>query len=294
MSAAGDALRIEHLSAGYPRRRVIERLSLDPFPAGRITALVGPNAAGKSTLMLALAGLIRRTTGSVRLGPLDVLAMSVAERAGIVTFMPQALPQGVALSALESVMASLKAAPVAGLETHGIRIRERALAALERLSIGSIAMEQLNRLSGGQRQLVSLAQAIIREPRVLLLDEPTSALDLRHQTQVMGLVRELAREGRIVVIVLHDLNLAARWADHIVVLSDGAVAAQGAPETAITADMLARVYGVDALVERSTLGHLQVSVECVLSPGGGERAAPAPRDVPTQGGRKNAEGDEHV
>lgn len=264
MSASSAALTIEGFCAGYPRRRVIDGLTLDPFPAGHITALVGPNAAGKSTLMLALSGLIR-ATGSVHLGHHNILAMDVAERANVVTFMPQALPQGVALSALESVMASLKASPVEGLDTRRIRIHERAFAALQRLSIADIAMERLSRLSGGQRQLVSLAQAIVREPRVLLLDEPTSALDLRHQTQVMGIVRELAREGRIVVIVLHDLNLAARWADHIVVLANGAVAAQGDPAAAITSAMLARVYGVKALVERSSLGHLQVSVERVLA-----------------------------
>lgn len=265
MSTGGEALHIAELSAGYSHRRVIDRLTLDPFPAGRITALVGPNAAGKSTLLLALAGLIR-ATGSVRLGARSVLGLSLAERAQIVTFMPQALPQGVELTALESVMASLKAAPIAGLETQGIGIRTRAFGALARLSIGDIAMEPLNRLSGGQRQLVSLAQAIIRDPRVLLLDEPTSALDLRHQTQVMGLVRDLAREGKVVVIVLHDLNLAARWADHVVVLRDGAAAAQGEPTAAFTARMLADVYGVEALVERSSLGHLQVSVERVLPP----------------------------
>ncbi|MCC7250638.1 ABC transporter ATP-binding protein [Hyphomicrobium sp.] len=278
MTVTSEALRIERLSAGYPRRRVIEQLTLDPFPANRITALVGPNAAGKSTLMLALAGLIR-ATGSVRLGGRDILDMAVAERANAVTFMPQALPQGVALSALESVMASLKASPVAGLEARGPRVRERAFAALERLSIGDIAMEQLNRLSGGQRQLVSLAQAVIREPRVLLLDEPTSALDLRHQTQVMGLVRELASEGKVVVIVLHDLNLAARWADHIVVLRDGTAAAQGDPERAITPGMLAYVYGVEARVERSSLGHLQVSVERVLPQGAGVHVAAASPDA---------------
>ena len=276
MSGSSEALHIEQLSAGYPRRRVIDRLTLDPLPAGRITALVGPNAAGKSTLMLALAGLLG-ATGSARLGPRNILDMPVAERAGIATFMPQALPQGVALSALESVMASLKATPTAGVETHGIRVRERAFAALQRLSIGDIAMEQLNRLSGGQRQLVSLAQAIVREPRVLLLDEPTSALDLRHQTQVMGLVRNLAREGKVVVIVLHDLNLAARWADHVVVLCDGAAAAQGDPDTAITPELLARVYGVEAVVERSSRGHLQISVEDVLQhEGRKQETAPLP------------------
>lgn len=290
MSAGIEDLSIEEVSAGYPRRRVIDRLTLDPFPAGRITALVGPNAAGKSTLMLALAGLIR-ATGSVRLGPQNILDLAAAERANVVTFMPQALPQGVALSVLESVMASLKAAPIAGLELRGVLIRERAFAALERLSIGDIAMEQLNRLSGGQRQLVSLAQAIVREPRVMLLDEPTSALDLRHQAQVMALVRELAREGKVIVIVLHDLNLAARWADHIVVLCNGAAAAQGNPEAAITSGMLAKVYGVEALVERTSLGHLQVSVEHVLPQGAGAHATAVPKEGLTHRGIQNAEGD---
>lgn len=114
MSTHNEALEIERLSAGYPRRRVIDNLTLNPLPAGRITALVGPNAAGKSTLMLALAGLIG-ATGSVRFGERNVLDMGVIERADVVTFMPQALPQGVALAALESVMASLKAAPLAGV-----------------------------------------------------------------------------------------------------------------------------------------------------------------------------------
>jgi iron complex transport system ATP-binding protein len=272
-----EALSIEGLSAGYPRRRVIERLTLDPLPAGRITALVGPNGAGKSTLMLALAGLIG-ATGTVRLGVRDLVDMPIAERANVVAFMPQALPPGVGLSVLESVMASLRASPMAGPQTRGLRLRQRAFATLERLSIGDLALEQLNRLSGGQRQLVSLAQAVVRQPRVLLLDEPTSALDLRHQTQVMGLVRELAGEGKVVVIVLHDLNLAARWSDHIVVLSHGAVAAQGDPETALTPDMLASVYGVRAVVERSSLGHLQVSVDHVLPSAAGARST-TPRAV---------------
>src|SRR5690606_37956941 len=142
MSMRNEALDIARLCAGYPRRRVIDDLTLDSLPAGRITALVGPNAAGKSTLMLALAGLIR-ASGSVRFGERNILDMGVIERADVVTFMPQALPQGVALTALESVMASLKASPVSGMEERGARIRERTFAVLERLSIGDLAMEQL-------------------------------------------------------------------------------------------------------------------------------------------------------
>lgn len=259
----GDsALLIERLSAGYPRRRVLDGLTLAPLRAGRVTALVGPNAAGKSTLMLALAGLIK-ASGTVRMAGRNLLEVSPAVRADWVTFMPQQLPQGIALTVLESVMASLKAMPVTGMEMHGPQMRAHAFAALERLNIGAIAMERLSRLSGGQRQLVSLAQAIVRNPRVLLLDEPTSALDLRHQTQVMSLVKSLAREGKVVVTVLHDLNLAARWADHIVVLQEGAVAAEGGPETALTSAVLADVYDVEARIDRWADGHLQISVERV-------------------------------
>src|SRR5690606_6480137 len=109
----------------------------------------------------------------------------------------------------------------------------------------------------------SLAQAIVRSPRLLLLDEPTSALDLRHQVAVMSLVRELAREdnGRVVIVVLHDLNLAAHWADRVVVLQQGVVRATGIPEDAITPAILGDVYGVAARVERCSRGQLQIMVD---------------------------------
>lgn len=268
MTAAANDLVVERLSAGYPRRSVISELTLDPFRAGEITALVGPNAAGKSTLMLALAGLIK-ATGSVLLGNRQLLAMPQETRAKLVTFMPQALPQGIALNVLESVMAALKASPARD-DQAGRHMIERAYATLERLAIADLALEQLGRLSGGQRQLVSLAQAVVRQPEVLLLDEPTSALDLRHQASVMGFASELAAEGRVVVVVLHDLNLATRWANRIVVLRDGAAAAQGTPDDAVTAEVLAHVYEVDADVERSARGHLRVSVNGVLQQGGVE------------------------
>lgn len=256
-------LTIKGLSAGYRHRPVIRGLDLGPIRAGEVTALVGPNAAGKSTLLLALAGLIR-TTGAVHLGDLNLLTIRAAERAAAVTFMPQALPQGIALTVLESVIASLKAAPLGGFELRTSEARRRAAAVLERLAIADLALEPLDRLSGGQRQLVGLAQAVVRDPRALLLDEPTSALDLRHQVSVMKLIRALAAEGRIVIVVMHDLALAARWSDTIVVLHNGKVEAQGTPAVALTPDLLARVYGIAARVERSSLGHVQIAVDDAL------------------------------
>ena len=211
------SLMIEGLSAGYARRPVIRDMTLGPIQAGHVTALVGPNAAGKSTLLLALAGLIG-ATGTVLLGERDLLRLSIGERATVAAFMPQTLPQGVALTVLELVIAAGRASPLGDLAIAGEELRRRAVATLDRLGVADLALEFLDRLSGGQRQLVGLAQALVREPQLLLLDEPTSALDLRHQVGVMTLVRALASEGRTVMVVLHDLNLAMRWADRIVVI----------------------------------------------------------------------------
>lgn len=257
------ALVIEKLTAGYPRRPVIRSLDLEPIACGEVTALVGPNAAGKSTLLLALAGLLR-AQGTVRLGGRDLLRLPAGERAAITAFMPQALPQGVALTVIESVIAAIKASTPDGFATSGPDARHRAAATLDRLGIVELALEPLDRLSGGQRQLVSLAQALARAPRLLLLDEPTSALDLHHQVTVMSLARDLAAEGRTVIVVLHDLNLAARWADRVIVLDRGAAYAQGAPATALTAPVIASVYGVSARVESCSRGRPNIIIDGVL------------------------------
>ena len=252
-------LHIAGLSAGYRRRMVIRDLTLaPPLSGGRITALVGPNAAGKSTLLRALAGLVP-AHGSVRLGDLELTRLRPAERARHVAFMPQSLPRGVAFTVLDCVIAALRAAPGAG-DLLPAAAQKRAVTVLERLGILDLAMETLDTLSGGQRQMAGLAQAVVRNPRLLLLDEPTSALDLRHQDEVMRTARTLADEGRIVVIVLHDLAVAARWADRIVVLADGRVHADGTPHDAITPAVLAAVYGVKAHVETSPRGHLHIEV----------------------------------
>lgn len=260
MNQEPPTLQIRNLTAGYRNRRVIHGLTLEPIQAGRVTALVGPNAAGKSTLLRALAGLVR-TDGSIRLGEDELTNLSFVERARRVSFMPQTLPQGVRLSILESVLSGLNVnrADLWGASEEDSRAH--ALRVLDRVGLIEVALEPLDRLSGGQRQLASLAQAIVREPRLLLLDEPTSALDLHHQVRVMSIVRSLAAEGRIVVVVLHDLNLASRWADSIVVLHRGILYASGPPEDAITARMLEEVYRVEGRIEPCSRGLLQVIVD---------------------------------
>lgn len=249
------------LSAGYGARPVLHALDVPAIRAGEVTALVGPNGAGKSTLLRVLAGLLPGR-GSVRLGERELLDIAPADRAVQVSFMPQGLPQRVALTVLEAVIAALCAGPSIGRRNNEDAAAD-AIAVLERIGIAGLAHEPLDHLSGGQRQLASLAQAIARDPRVLLLDEPTSALDLRHQVVVMDFVRHFAAGGRIVIVVLHDLSLAARWADQVVVLHHGRTYAAGPPDQSLTPAVLGEVYGVDARVERCTRGRLHVIVDGV-------------------------------
>lgn len=253
-------LRVRNLCARYRRTPVLHDADLPDLHPGQLVALVGPNGAGKSTLLRTLAGLLP-ASGQIHLGDLDLLGCSRRERARQLGFMPQALPDGIALSVLETLLGALHAGS-GGIGRDGV---ERAHAVLSQLGIAELAMRPLEQLSGGQRQMVSLAQAVIRDPALLLLDEPTSALDLRHQNDVMSLVRGLADQGRIVVVVLHDLGLAARWADHLVVLDGGRVKAAGSPQDTLTPALLAEVYRVRARVERCSLGRLLIAVDGPLA-----------------------------
>ena len=242
-----DALEIADLAVAYGKRQVLRGLTLPNLAAGQMIALVGPNGAGKTTLLRAMAGLAS-ATGRLRFGTLDLLAAPASERARTIAFMPQFVPQRLALSVLEAVISALRASPAQLGHPDAASQRDAAIAMLVRLGIADLALEPFDRLSGGQRQLASLAQALVRQPRLLLLDEPTSALDLRHQFEVMAMARDAAAGGMMVICVLHDLQVAARWADRVIVMKDGNLYSAGEPAAAITTAMIRDVYGVNAVV----------------------------------------------
>lgn len=258
-------LSISGLDAGYGGQPIISGFSLPPLTAGEVISVVGPNGAGKSTLLRSLAGLIP-AHGSIRLDEAELTRLSLADRAKRVTYMPQTLPQGVALTVLETVVASIRATPLRGAVYTDAQAAERAYEVLQRINAEGLAGQRLDRLSGGQKQLAGLAQALAREPRLLLLDEPTSALDLHYQLRVLDLAREAAAErGMTVMIVLHDLQAAARVSDRIAVMAKGRLVAFGTPDEAITPDILAEVYRVSARVQRCDRGALQVMIDDVLT-----------------------------
>ena len=256
-------LQVSDVHTGYPKKKVIEDLTLPPLASGEVTVLTGPNAAGKSTLLRAIAGLLP-ARGFVQYEGHELGTLSPQKRASYISFMPQSVPTDINLSVMEAVISALKASPLDAATAQNEHLHHRAIAVLERIGIAHLALESLNQLSGGQRQMASLARSVVREPRILLLDEPTSALDLRHQLKVMRLARSFAQDGRIVVIVLHDLNLALRWADRVVVMHHGKLVSQGTPTEAITPAVIEAVYGVHIRVEQCSQGRstLIVDGEC--------------------------------
>lgn len=258
-SATG--LWMQDLSTGYPRHPVLQALSLAPMPPGPLAAVVDPNAVGKSTLLKAIAGL-RPSAGQIWLDGKDLGQLPARRRLHQIGYLPQALPQASSLLAYEAMQGALRVGRP-GLDRAGVEAAiEHIFTALD---LRHLALRRLDELSGGQRQMVGLAQVVVREPRLMLLDEPTSALDLRWQLQVLQAVRAMAQQqGAVGLVAVHDLNLALRFCQHVLVLGGGSVLAAGDPAEVLTPALLQRAYGVLARVERCSEGNLLVLADTAL------------------------------
>lgn len=245
--APGPALEGRALTLGYGSRLVAEGLDLE-IPAGRVTALVGPNACGKSTALRALARLLRPHAGVVHLDGTDVTSLSAREFALRLALLPQTptAPDGITVRDL----AARGRTPHQRWWRQWSREDDAVVdAALEATGVAALADRRIEELSGGQRQRVWIAMALAQDAPVLLLDEPTTYLDLAYQVDVLELVAELGRtDGRTVVMVLHELNHACRYADHIIAMRDGAVVAAGPPAEVVTAELVETVFDLAARV----------------------------------------------
>ncbi|RJT46740.1 ABC transporter ATP-binding protein [Rahnella woolbedingensis] len=258
LNAATQGLQIRDFNAGYPKRHVIRHLNVPMLPRGKITVLLGPNGSGKSTLLRSLAGL-NRAEGQLLLDGHDLMPMPFARRAEQVVYLPQTLPAGVHLHVLESIIVAQRASGGKGKASEGT---DKVMTLLRQLGIEHLALSYLDQLSGGQKQLVGLAQSLIRQPSLLLLDEPLSALDLNYQFHVMDLVRQETQKRNIVtVVVVHDINIALRHGDRVLMLKDGNLIADGEPEEVITPESLAQVYGVRGRIERCSQGTPQILID---------------------------------
>ena len=240
-------LRADAVCLGYGDALVVDGVTLD-VPTGRTTVVVGPNGCGKSTLLRGLGRLLRPRGGSVLLDGHEIGSLPTREVARRVGLLPQQpiVPEGV--SVLDLVERGRH--PHQGLFRTWARADEEAVAsALERTDLVHLAAVPVDSLSGGQRQRVWLAMVLAQQTPVLLLDEPTSFLDIAHQLDVLDLVRGLCDDaGTTVVMVLHDLAMAARYADHLVAMRDGRVVAEGTPAQVVTPAVIEEVFGVAATV----------------------------------------------
>lgn len=248
------ALTLDGIGARYGRATVFSDITTGPIEGGALTAVIGPNAAGKSTLFKRIAGLMKGD-GVVHVDGAD---------ARPICYMPQDTGANAVLTVYESVLLAAKQG--VGKQGAGWRVAEDELREIDEilasLTIADLAFRDLGALSGGQRQLVAIAQALVRKPKILLMDEPTSALDLHRQIEVLDYMRRLAKKSGIAVLIaLHDLNHAMRYCDHAMVVASGRLIANGPTLDVITPAMLSEVYKVDARIETCTQGRPLVIVD---------------------------------
>ncbi|MGN0065646.1 MAG: ABC transporter ATP-binding protein [Nocardioides sp.] len=228
------------LEAGYGTRTILHGVDVE-IPDGRMTVIVGPNACGKSTLLRSLARMLKPLAGEVLLDgtQIDELApKEVARRLGLLPQSATAPPQ---MTVTDLVARGRY--PHQSLFRQWSRADEEAVhRAMEAADVTGLADRAVDELSGGQRQRVWLAMVLAQETPLLLLDEPTTYLDIAHQVEVLELAKRLRHEGRTVVAVLHELHLAFRYAEHLVVMKDGHVVATGDPRDIVTAELVEQVY----------------------------------------------------
>ena len=243
-------IRFESIVAGYPRaaRAAVNGVSLDA-PGGRITAVVGPNGSGKSTLVRALIGRVPLQGGRITVAGEDAATLDPRALARRVAVVTQREEPAFPLAVREFI--ALGRHPHAGLWSAGAAGDAPAVErAIQRADVGDLVERRTDQLSGGEWQRVRIARALAQEAPALVLDEPTTFLDVAHEMAVFELLDSLAKDGQAILLVSHQLNLVARFADHLVLLHDGIVAASGSPAEVMRGPVLEPVYGWPLVVIR--------------------------------------------
>lgn len=254
------SLSLQNVDLSYGRNQVLFDVSIADVKRGEFVGLIGPNASGKSTLFRAITGLVKPSAGRVVLDGTNLADLRRGERARRVAYMPQAFGCNAALSVFESVLLALK-------QTTGWRVKpdnlRRVEEVLNELSLSHIAERGIGALSGGQAQMVAVAQTLVRDPSLVLLDEPTSALDLHHQLSILTAIRKAIHSHEMTgIAALHDLNLAAQFCDRLILIRDGRIVANGLPKEVLALAEIGETYKVTTHLNHTSRGSL--FVEAVL------------------------------
>jgi iron complex transport system ATP-binding protein len=270
-SGAGDAL-LSGSALGWrvAGRAIVEGIDVS-FQRGELAGIIGPNGAGKTTLLRLLSGLLAPTEGEVRLDGRSLAAMTSRARARTLAFMSQETGQAFPFSVMEILLMG-RYPHLGRFEQETADDRERARRMLSYVGLAGLEARSFSELSGGERQLVLFAKALVQDTPILVLDEPSSNLDIRHQDRIFSMAQELAREGRAVAASVHNLGVAAHYCTRLILLDRGRIAAAGPPEEVLRSDILDRVYGIRTVVSPSlATGSLTVAVVPGNAGGAGPR-----------------------
>jgi iron complex transport system ATP-binding protein len=249
------AIEVRHLSCAYKTHPILRDISL-AVEIGEFFIVIGPNGSGKTTLMKALTGVLNPCSGHIAVLGRPLKAYSRKRLARTMAYVPQGLPTDFPFTALEVVL--MGRTPHLGfLGLESASDLDLAAKAMQFTEINHLAHRRLNELSGGECQRVLIARAICQQPKIIFLDEPTAALDLAHQVRVMDLMERLKNEqGQTIVMISHDLNLAAMYGDRLLLLEDGRIATLGPPNEVLDYRILEKVYGCTLLVDANPLADL--------------------------------------
>ena len=246
-------IHVNHIEKSYGARRVLAKVSAQ-FPKGKVTSLIGPNGAGKTTLLMLIARLQEANKGEITIGGRDIASIKIQDYARQVATLRQAPDFHLRLT-VEELVAFGRFPYSRGALTA--QDRQAISDAIAFLSLEKLRLAYVDELSGGQRQMAFLAMTIAQQTDILLLDEPLNNLDMKHAVQIMRALRRLCDEqGRTVVLVIHDINFAANYSDHIVAMQDGAVRFAGPAHEVVTEERLRALYDIDFHIVRNERGCL--------------------------------------
>ncbi|NPA99433.1 MAG: ABC transporter ATP-binding protein [Crenarchaeota archaeon] len=238
------AIEVEKLTFGYRRSPILEDINIK-VREKEIVSIIGPNGSGKTTLLRCIAGILKPWRGRVKILGRDLESMSQRDLNRIVSYLPQeTVPPPSLMTVYEYVLLG-RLHYISGKLTVSNEDHKSVFEILKLLELDNYAKKCMHELSGGEKQLVYIAQALVRKPKVLLLDEPLNHLDIKNQFIVLKVLRELVKKLELtVVIVMHDINQAARYSDKIVLMSSGKIVAEGPPDEVIVPELLEKVYGI--------------------------------------------------